>query len=231
MRVSMWVCLVLVLLTGSAHAATLTFQGFESDAGDTWSYTSVNAFGQSLATYTADQPGFGAVWGPAASVANGGISPFSGGGFWGMRGTELGPAVSRDKLHVLRFDAVDLDGFTDVVLRFRIHSDGIDPESSASNVADIWRYQITLDGTPSPAVPLPLNSGAWVEIAVPIDDSVSTAAVQLEARTTSVGDNAGIDNVQLTGSVVVPEPAVLTLGLTGLLGLLLARVRADAPTV
>jgi len=177
----------------SSYADTIGYQGYET-SGDSWAFTT------NPATYNVS----GDVWARVTSV--GSISgPAEGTYFWGMQ--DLDNANGGGAFfHTNLFSALDVSGYTNVVLSFQYYTVGYEN-------SDILRYSVMYDnGTGwENQVTNNRNTLAWTTVTINVPSTATYVRLCLEAKQNGGSDYAGWDAISLTGTPAgATAPSVTT---------------------
>jgi hypothetical protein len=125
-------------------------------------------------------------WQPATNLANNVEQSADGTLFWGM------DHQTNASFHTLRFEPVDVSGYTNVQLSFQYWTD--DYEAS-----DVLRYSVMYDlgSTWNGYVTNSRDTDAWTPITVDVPSTAVVVRLSLESK--QAADYAGWDAVRLTG--------------------------------
>lgn len=189
------------IVTGSANAAIIASQSFESAASDNYGFsTSIPMYQDAGHAWTVtDEP----VWSTFTTAYDGSY-------YFGARNVGSTPLT-------LTFDTLDLSSYTDVVVSFAYY--GIGFESNDYIDADVngsvgRLYTGLATGT--------YSMDGWATASYTIADSAGTLDLSLVFRILGSSDAVAIDNIVVTGTLV---PAPATAALIALGGLVSARRR------
>lgn len=153
-------------------------QDFESLASDTWSYTAAHA-------------PIAGNWDFTTNLTD--ISgPQSGTNFWGI--TDLERSGHTNQTHELSFSQ-SLAGFSNVQLSFYYYTINLD-------AGDSLEYEIFYDTISQGTNDISANNDAWTQVLVNIPDSVGTVDIIFYADMDAVNDQAGIDNLTLSSTII-----------------------------
>jgi hypothetical protein len=169
----------------------LAFQSFESQAGDTWNYTSDPA---PYATETDSViAGSEDIWSVIRAFTGDIDTASEGSNFWGMQDLDNSNG-GRSSFHYLSLDPIDISGEQEVQLSFDYYSVGYD-------ASDSIEYQVVFDnGTNWVArgIALEKNTDAWTTVSIEIPDTASYLRLRLQAKQNGSSDYAGFDNIRLS---------------------------------
>lgn len=168
---------------------TIAFQGFEGDAGDTWTFT------ENPAAYDVS----GDVW-AVQSASLGGITAATGNNFWGMQDLE-NPNGGGAFDHTLTFPNQSVSGFNNVILSFKYDTRGLDGP-------DYLRYEVFLDNVGQGQIDLNKNSQGFLTVTENIPAGTTNVSLVLIGRINGGSDYAGWDDISLTGNVASGDPLV-----------------------
>lgn len=169
----------------SLRVPLLAYQGFEQDAGDTWSMT--------LSTPACNISGD--IWDYETSLSA--ISPSAGNQFWGMQDIEGNCGGAG--YETITFASTAITAYTSVSISFDYYTIGYE---SADNLG----YEIWEDGTQVvDDVGLNDNTGGWVTITHNVTPGTSNVYLILKAKQNGGSDYAGFDNVILEGTATSSE--------------------------
>ena len=165
----------------------LNSQGFESTEGS-WSYET------SAPPCTSGND----TWNIVESLGN--ISPGEGNHFWGIR--DLNGDCGGPEFETLTFSETDISNFRDVVLTF-------DFQVFEFDNGDDMKYELFFDGISQGEVLFfegnsNKSTEGWVTLNLEIPNYVSQFRFILSVKQNSDSDYAGIDNIILSGTEIVP---------------------------
>ncbi len=167
---------------------TIAYQGFEQDAGDTWSIDSLST---PPCTNGSD------IWDYSTGISS--ILPQTGSQMWGVR--DLNGSCGGSGFETITFSSVDVSSYEDVELKFSYKVFEYD------NGDDI-EYQVILDGIPQSSVLLVDGSAnisiGWTEEVVSIPNSVNEVSIILRVKQDGGSDYAGFDDFILEGVLADP---------------------------
>ncbi len=169
---------------------TIAYQGFEQNAGDTWSIDSLST---PPCTNGSD------IWDYSAGISS--ILPQTGSQMWGVR--DLNGNCGGSGFETMFFDSIDVSSYEDVELKFSYNVFEYD------NGDDI-EYQVILDGIPQSSIHLVDGSANlsidWTDEVVSIPNSVNEVSIILQVKQDGGGDYAGFDDFVLEG--VLSDPCI-----------------------
>ncbi|MEM6550681.1 MAG: PEP-CTERM sorting domain-containing protein [Planctomycetota bacterium] len=222
---SLFVALPLAVLATNASAAVIASQGFDTETGGTWAFTSNVPETNQSADVWDEEASRGVITAPSAGAQ-----------FWS--GTDLGGVNNRiaspQTEFYLDFAAIDISNFVDVTVTFDFWADRLDPDE------DVF-YQIDTGAGLGAKVfvfePGAFNqsTGEWTGVGpIVIPDTATTVALRIgieDADDVGNNDQIGFDEVVLSGTagggdVVIPEPASLAMLACGGLMMMSRRRRA-----
>ena len=167
--------------------SVLVAQDFEGAATDTWTVT------ETPAAYNVS----GDVWGIVSDL--GGIAaPATGTMFWGMQDLENDNGGNMTgEVSTLTFDPVDVSMTFNNLVSFDYNVIGYDTGDNLS-------YEVFFDGTGQGSVDLIVGgdnatTNGWETAVIPVPDAVGNVALVITAAQNGGGDQAGVDNFQVTG--------------------------------
>lgn len=161
----------------------IVYQGFEG--ADTWNYT--------LSAPDCND-GSGDVWSIETSIGSGGglITPTVGSNFWAIQ--DLTGNCGSSAGETITFATESVSGYSNVEVSFQYNAYGFDS-------GDLLEYQVTIDGVAQGWVTL-VNAGTtsgWETETISIPNGSSTVSLELFADQNGADDNAGFDDVTLSG--------------------------------
>ncbi|WP_189514474.1 hypothetical protein [Cerasicoccus arenae] len=219
----------------AADIATNSFEGLGTSApGDDWGYsispTIVNPAPGAETTFDGTTRG----WGPTTSLSGLTVisGPEDGIRFFGGSDADHGSIFDGNARGWTTFDSIDLTGYTNVAVSFYWSAQGnltelgyylagttdgsvasFTPQTNVSSDANTS----TLNGTSSLIQSTNLAVGGsgsyaqdWIQVSVPIDDSITSLSFALFGISDSTSRVFGWDNVTLTGTQI-PEPGTYAL--------------------
>lgn len=173
-------------------------QSFESAASDNWGYTlnpgTYNTEGDLVISGSDD------VWGVIEEFTGNINTPSEGNLFFG--GQDLKNLNGGGSFyHTITLDAIDVSGFSDMILSFDYYNKGYDSSDHA-------KYEVLLDNTSAFAdntandnsvggTDLAKNNLLWTTINTVIPNGTSFVRIRIKAKQDGSADFIGIDNIKL----------------------------------